>query len=76
MAASSPGVFIAPQMARRFRLARLSPSPTNHSVSRAAPRWLSISQYWLRASAMESAGRVKAAMRGFTMAGTGNSAPV
>jgi len=64
MAASSPGAFIAAQMARRLRSAILSPSPAIQSVSRAAPRRRSISRCWLRASAVESAGRVKADMRG------------
>ena len=76
MAVSSRGAFIAPQMARRFRSARLSVSSAIQSVSRAAPRRRSISRCWLRASVVESAGRVNAAMRGFTMAGTGNSASV
>lgn len=31
---------------------------------------------WLRASTVQNAGRVNAAMRGFTMTGIGNSAPV
>ena len=35
-----------------------------------------MSRCWLRASAVESAGRVNAGMRSFTMTGIGNSAPV
>jgi len=48
----------------------------SHSASPAALSWLRWSWCWLRASATDSAGKVKAAMRGLMMAGTGNSAPV
>jgi hypothetical protein len=48
--ASSPGAFTAPQMARRLRSARLSPSSAIHSASPAAPSRCGKSRCWLRAS--------------------------
>jgi hypothetical protein len=56
-----------PQMARRWRSARLSPSSTIHSASPAAPSRRSRSRCWPRASATDSARRVKAAKRGVMM---------
>jgi hypothetical protein len=44
MAASSPGAFMAPQMARRFRSAILSVISAIHTISRAAPRRRSMSR--------------------------------
>lgn len=54
----------------------VSKSSAIQIVSRAALGQCSMSRCWLRASAVESAGRVNAAMRGFTMVGIGNSALV
>jgi hypothetical protein len=59
--ASSPGAFTAPQIARRLRSPRLSPSSAIHSASPAAPSLRSKSRCWLRASATDNAGTVKAA---------------
>ena len=74
--ASSPGALTAPQMARRLRSARLSPSSAIQNASPVAPSRRSNSWCWLRALATDSAGKVKAAKRGLMIAGTGNSAPV